>query len=421
MVYKTVLQLLLLLCLVACSQGDMTLIKGKGDSREKIHLEFFSPKPETVAIFDELITKFERENPQVDIEQVVVPDGMAVLKTRIARGDVPDIFITYPIEQDYVLRAKKGYLMDLTHEPFIKSIEPTIQRRFLVDGKMYGMALTQNAVGVLYNKDIFKEMNLTIPKTWNEFIQVLEALKHSGKTPILMPNKDPAQTSVFNLNLIANEFESDYWEKVNKGKAKIYGDEKWINVCKKMLRVVSYAQRESFNEGYYETNENFAKGKGAMYIMGTWVLPEIERINPNLRYGIFPFPATNDPKMNRVLGGVDIGIAISAATKHPQVAKKFLEFLVKKENAQKLVNFEGSISAIKGVQTNKKVVKPLEILIQKGKSVNWPNHYWVGGSWAESDFRNYSFQFFYDKDIGVYLRNLDNMFEYYRAQNPNFR
>ncbi len=398
--------ILIILLLAGCTGNkiDQSLIQ-----EDKIELEFFSPKPETEVIFNELIQEFEKLHPNVTIKQVIVPEPMTVLKGRIARGDVPDVFITYPIEQDYKVRAEKGYLLELSNEPFIKNIQPTIQNRYLINGKMYGVALTQNAVGVLYNKDHFEELNLSVPNSWNSFIQVLEELKSNGKTALVVPNKDVNQASIFNLSLVANEFETSYWE---KDEFSIVSDPRWRKISEKTLTLLSYAQPNSFEDSYYDVNKKFANGEGSMYIMGTWALPMIEKSNPYLNYGIFPFPASNQIDHN-VLGGVDIGFAISADTKHPEEAKALLAFFIKKENAQRISNFEGSISAVKGV-TNPHIEGHLiSAKMASGQVVNWPNHYWAGGTAAESDFRKYTTQLYYDHNTDVYLKNLEKMFNHY--------
>jgi len=400
--------LIIVILLTACDGHQLEAVTAQ---KEKVQLEFLSPKFETERVFNDLIQEFEQQHPSIEINQIVVPGGMTVLKTRIARGDSPDIFITYPIEQDYLIRAKKGYLLDLTQEDFIQNIDPNIQNRYLVNGKMYGAAFTQNAVGVIYNKDQFNEYHLSIPKTWDEFIAVMEKLKAAGKTPLLMPNKDADKTSVFNLNLVANEINNNYWRQDSFSLSK---DQAWREISEKTVKVLSYVQPNSFQDDYFAVNQRFANGEGTMYVMGTWALPEIEKYNPPFHYGIFPFPATNQPEQNKVLGGVDIGLAISSDTKHPKEAKEFLAFLTKKEVAQRLSDYEGSISTVKGVRVNKEQLKLLNQKIIEGKTVNWPNHYWSGGTAAESDFRKYSSQFYYDKDIDAFLINLENMFNHYK-------
>lgn len=395
------------LLLAGCSEERLDI---SASSKDKKTLEFFVNKVETGPIFNELIEDFEKNNPDIEIKQVIVPEGMTVLKSRIARGDTPDIFITYPIEQDYIIRAKKGYLLDLSDESFLYNIQPAIQKRYIVKGRTYGVALTQNAVGVLYNKDDFRKLNISIPTTWNEFVSALKMLDSNGKTALLMPNKEANRSSIFNLNLVANEFDNDYWGQENLS---IRSDKKWEKISEKILTVLSYVKEDSFKDDYYATNRKFAHGEGSMYIMGTWALPSIEEYNPYLNYGIFPFPATNSAEENKVLGGVDIGLAISSETEYPREAKKFLAFLTEKENAGRLSAYEGSISTVNGVNNNREELQLLEQKIKYGKSVNWPNHYWAGGTASESEFRKYTLQFYADKNITTYLGNLEDMYNYY--------
>ncbi|MFC0470927.1 ABC transporter substrate-binding protein [Halalkalibacter kiskunsagensis] len=399
------------LFLSACSMGENVQTE-----EEKRQIEFFQPKTNAIEFFDYIIEEFESEYPDIEVNQVNVPGGMEVLKTRIAHGDVPDIFITYPIEQDYVIRANKGYLLDITHEEFMGNIDATIQNRYLIDGKMYGVALSQNAVGVIYNKDIFEELELDVPKTWDQFIETLKKIEVEGKQPVLMANKDLERISVFNLSLIANEFDSSYWETLNNNHIDLKEDQRWIELSNKMLEFLDFAQEDSFSTEGIDVNKAFVNGEGVMSVIGVWEIPNLEKIDVNFNYGIFPFPATNDPERNKVLGGVDGGFAISADTKYPEEAKKFLEFLVKKENAQKFSDYEGNISAVQGVNMNNAEVSLLAEYMIQGKSVNWPNHYWIGGTAAEQDFRKHSQRFFFDRDIEAYLERLELMFENYRQQ-----
>ncbi len=391
----------------ACSTGQPEKLQ---PATQPVTLEFFTVKEETRPIFNHLIEEFEAEHPHIHIEQVIVPNGMSVLKTRIARGDVPDLFITYPLEQDYIIRAQKGYMLNLTNEMFLDRIQPTIQERYSVNGQMYGAAFTQNAVGVLYNKKVFEELNLSVPTTWSEWIAVMEKLKQAGKQPLVMANKEANQTSILTLNFVANAFPPSYW----KNPDQLETDAAWKNLTQKLKTILSYTDQKTFNMGYAEANEAFAFEEGTMYVMGTWALPKIEKLNPALDYGIFPVPVSNNPEENRVLGGVDIGIGISSETNYPEAAKMFLAFLTEEPNAQGLSLYEGSVSTVMGVQKTKEQLAPLEEKVQSGETVNWPNHYWAGGTAAESEYRQYTLQFFYDQDEQVYLRNLERMFNKYR-------
>lgn len=397
--------------LAACSPAEPEVLE---QNPEPVTLEFFTVKEETKPIFDHLIAEFEKKYPYINVEQVIAPYGMSALKTRIAQGYPPDLFISYPLEQDYNNRALKGYMLDLTDEMFIDRIQPTIQQRYTVNGRMYGVAFTQNAVGVLYNKEDFSDLGLTVPSTWDKWISVMDALKQAGKQPLIMPNKEADQTSIVTLNFVANVFSPSYWKNIPS----MVNDPRWKEINRKTEVLLSYTNAESFNMGYSEANESFAAEEGTMYIMGNWVLPVIEKLNPSLQYGIFPVPVSNDIEQNDILGGVDIGISISSETKYPVEAKLFLAFLTEEKNAQSLSVYEGSINTIMGVQKTKKILKPLEEKVIDGETVNWPNHYWAGGTTAETEYRQHTMQFFHDRNEQKYINNLEKMFEKYNKSMP---
>ena len=68
---------------------------GGGSSNEssdgKIHIQFFQNKPESVDITNELIKDFEAENPNITVEQQNASDSLTVLKSRMAKNDIPDV------------------------------------------------------------------------------------------------------------------------------------------------------------------------------------------------------------------------------------------------------------------------------------------------------------------------------------------
>ncbi len=57
-------------------------------SAAKVRLEFFQNKQEAVKTFDELIARFEKEHPNVDIEQNFVPNAETVIKARLVKNDL---------------------------------------------------------------------------------------------------------------------------------------------------------------------------------------------------------------------------------------------------------------------------------------------------------------------------------------------
>lgn len=55
---------------------------------------------------------------------------------------------------------------------------------------VYTVPFAGNANVVLYNKDIFEENNLEVPKTWSEYIDLCGALQEKGVLPCVFGFKD---------------------------------------------------------------------------------------------------------------------------------------------------------------------------------------------------------------------------------------
>ena len=77
-------------------------------------------------------------------------------------------------------------LVDLTDEPFIANIVDVLQPVVSGDGKVYGVpAEAAMGGGILYNKKIYEDLGLSVPKTWDEFVANNEKIKAAGKAPVV--------------------------------------------------------------------------------------------------------------------------------------------------------------------------------------------------------------------------------------------
>ena len=129
---------------------------------------------------DDLITGFENEYPEISVstEAVSMDNYLDVIKLRLSTGDAPDIMFGGPSTYPELVDA--GYIMDLTDKEYIQRISEGSLSLMKLDDKVYGVPLDQMANVVFYNKDIFEELNLSVPTTYTEFIDTCKALKEAG-------------------------------------------------------------------------------------------------------------------------------------------------------------------------------------------------------------------------------------------------
>ena len=149
-----------------------------------------------------------QDGETVPADTKVPADAGTVLKTRMAKNDMPDI-VAMGGDNNYTEVESAGMLVDLSSEDYISNIQESyLQMVYDVnkdkEEKAYGVPYATNASGVIYNVDKFKEYGIEIPKTWDEFIDVLEKLQDAGEQPLLMTYKD-AWTSNCPWNSIASD------------------------------------------------------------------------------------------------------------------------------------------------------------------------------------------------------------------------
>ncbi len=73
--------------------------------------------------------------------------------------------------------------------------KPHIQQSVDPNGHLYLVPYTQYAVGFFYNKDVYRELGLEVPDTWQKLMNNLETVKNKGYTAFITAIKpDDAQT-----------------------------------------------------------------------------------------------------------------------------------------------------------------------------------------------------------------------------------
>lgn len=379
-------------------------------SSEKQEVEVFLTKAEAIETFKNLEKKFEKSNPNIDIIITSPAQAMTVLKTRLVKNDVPDI-ITMAGELNYADFIDAGILEDLSKEKeIINRIKPSYvdvleSLEFNNDSAIYGIPYACNAGGVIYNKDIFNEMGLEIPTTWDDFISLCDTLKEKDITPIYYSLKD-AWTGMVAWNAItANTQPKDFFTNRRNDETTfgdVYGD-----IAEKMKALLNYGHSDNFGVGYNDGNIAFAQGKAAMMLQGNWVIPEILKINPDSNLGMFVLPVNNDKEKNSVVSGVDLLFAIPKDTDTKEDSLKFIEFMTKSENMKQYVKEQFAIPAVKDIYQEDKTVEDLNPYFKSGMVLDFPDHHYPSAMQVQDLVQGYLF----DKDLNKLLYSLDNRWE----------
>jgi raffinose/stachyose/melibiose transport system substrate-binding protein len=332
----------------------------------------------------EINKRFHTENPNITIQfsSNASDQFETVLKARLAGGDAPDIFGVFPGAKFYPY-AKAKYLADLSNEPWVARLLPGAKRVVTyTDGKIYTLPMDQNVIGVTYNKQIFSQHGLSVPTNWADFLTVCEKLKGAGITPLALGIKDQwvdqlipyamAPSAIYRENV-------DFDKQVLAG-TKTFAQSAWTQMMKDYLDLNT---RGYFNQGalgttYDQTTQLIAAGKAAMVVNGNWILAPIKQLNPSLQLGMFPLPYVQNGQSIWVPAAVGTTSAISATTKYPAEAKKYLQFWARKDIMELYLKEKVAYSSFTDVSNPaldpaaQEMVEPLKVGSYNFMDQNWP-------------------------------------------------
>lgn len=386
--------------LAACS-NDGTSADGT------VTLEFFQSKSEAIEIVDELIADFEAENPGIKIEQQNAQDGLTVLMSRIAKDDIPDIIGTSnygDVAQTGILKEQNGTAAydAVSNDALFENM-----RQMAKSDKDYAVPWSMNAVVVMYNKDQFAELGLEVPQTWDEFIAVCDAIEEAGRQPLYFTWKDAWTIKTISNSLGGSTQGSDFWSKLQDGSATFSDSAAWRTAAERMLQLKEYAQEDPFGTSYDSGNTAFANGEAVMYIEGTWAIPEVYKHNPDVNIGAFALPTSDEPGGTPLVSAIDSVLGVSASTKHPEEAQKFVDFMLSDEAQKKYVDSQNLIPVVADAQTESEIAQSLKTeYVEQGKTAIPPD-IMLNGS---SDMAGIDQTFLQDEDIDAFLAALDEDF-----------
>ncbi|MFC5468960.1 ABC transporter substrate-binding protein [Cohnella suwonensis] len=332
--------------------------------QEKVTLKFFTGKVETVDLINSMIKKFEEENPNIHVEQEYQKDASSVIKVKFASGDVPDI--TTVVAQDYI---DQGKYLDLSNEAFWSRILPSIKdlSTDIKTGKQFKVATNVTMAGIFYNKKIFSELGLKEALTWAEFQSNLQTIhdKKPDVTPMFLAGKD-SWTLGHLIEFMAHGVVKQQLGVTGARKAFINNESDKLAFDASGsgidllaghlvdLKKAGLINKDALTATYDNQKETFTSGKSALFAQGMWVLGDLLKMNPDMAgdIGFSPFPALADGLKPVTLSAEDSVYAITSESKHPEEAKKFLEFLFKPENLKAYSEFLKQPSAFTDVSAD---------------------------------------------------------------------
>ena len=313
---------------VGCSGvGQAGAGDSEGSGGEEVTLRWMQFQVEYAEQVKNMAKAYEEEHPNVKIEvEVIGDDYYDILKTKASSGDMPDVFMTAGYNE---INTYKEYITDLSDQESVANIADGAKECVSLDGKVVGLPVQMSGNGIVYNKKIFKDLNLKIPTTVSELEEVCKVLKSNDIVPFTNQFKDDwLLGQFFNYAFANTENTTEYIESLKKGGTTIAGTEEMKDIMKVLDLMLEYGQDKPLDASWNEAAAMFAQGKQAMMFEGIWAYDTISQIAPDMEVGLFALPITDDAADTKMAADVNGTWHVSNTSEHPDVAKDILNWIV---------------------------------------------------------------------------------------------
>ena len=290
---------------------------------------------------------------KINFEFVALDNFNNVLNSQLQAGQGPDII---EVGGETRLLANAGYLMHLTDQSFTGKYAQAGLTPYSVDGKVYATPLQSWYEGIFYNKALFRDNGIEVPKTLDEFIRIHKDLSAKGIKPQTMGAQSWEPMMKQSIGVVNNEFYSDpenkdFDSKFNAGEAKL--SEAWLPYVEQWSKVITQGclTQDMLGLSYDQALDEFATGKAAMWESGPWAVGTIQEKNPEMELGMFPIPGLKEGP-GWLVGGPGSAFAVNKKTEHAEEVLKILEFTATEEAQLALIKDNAGSSFLTGVDVD---------------------------------------------------------------------
>ncbi len=282
-------------------------------------------------VFKKLAEDFTKKHPKVTVKYVNVPFGEAQNKFKNAAqsgSGAPDVIrseVAWTPEF-----ADLGYLAPLDGTAALKDQDDFLEQAAAstkYNGKTYAVPQVIDSMGIFYNKKIFKEAGVEVPKSIAELKTVSAAIKEkTGKTGLYLRGDDP----YWFLSFLYGEG-GDMVDAANKKVT--FDDPAGVSAFKTVKDLVdSKAAITDATNGWDNMQAAFKDGKVAMMINGPWAVADTyagKEFADKANLGIAPVPA-GSAGQGAPQGGHNL--AVYAGSKNLDASYAFAEYMTSAES-----------------------------------------------------------------------------------------
>lgn len=288
-------------------------------------------------VVDSIYQAFEEQNPNVTIRREVVQTQQMqqTLRTALGSGTGPDV-VFYDAGPGYAgVLAEAGLLLPLEEMAaqygWTERIAESARRGATIDGKLYGLPLQVDLIGLWMNKTLMDQEGLQAPETVAQLADLCRQAVEKGYEPPMAFSNNPGwqayhQFAMTSNNAIGPEaMEALLFE----------GQGSWntpemvgaIDAFFVELRDAGCLSEDANAIESEDGNGLFFTGQSLLHPTGSWLFEQIEENMADYEVEFVPFPALADGGQRVWASGVGSAFFVSAGSQKQAEAGAFLDYL----------------------------------------------------------------------------------------------
>lgn len=348
--------------LTGCGGGGSAANPASGNNGE---VQKAAEKPVTISFWldqltpekdqfikEQIVKPFEAKYPNIKVDFLGVPGPLGdKIRVALAAGSPPDVssgameFRAQGALEPLDAYFEQSPLKDKINEEAVRTIRSLDAK----EGKLYGIPTSLLVWCVWIRPDWYKEANLKIPETWDEFFDAAHKLTDKSKGRYGFTIRG-GQGSAGTLEHLMYSY-SGLTEFFTKDGKSTINDPLHVEFVEKFLGMYNVVTPEDdVTKGFAEIGATFTSGKAAMYVqnLGSGIRNEAGFQNDYSKFQAIPFPRS-------VKGYVVLPSLTGRTTpmfkdsKNKEAAWKFIEFFADQEQNSKYAKLISEIPLNKDI------------------------------------------------------------------------
>lgn len=342
--------------LAACSPGS--------DVSGEMTISFMHMWPEHENVMNQLLDKFEQDNPGVKVTRSFTPFDQIeqVLQAAYISNELPNVYVFYTHYMTPLVSSTDGVMAGTLNDVREEIIDDFVQsdswEMGKINGNYYSVPFRTTAELIFYNKTMFDAKGWERPRTFEELDALLAEISADGSyTPLAVGGKEEQITYMVNAMSLFSGILDGSVDEPGYAVGRLEPDEDDNTPVLIYEKVRKWYEKGYFGKGAIAVSKTgaikeFTSGNAAMVFANVNNMGEVTSLMPNSEIGIFgiPAPAAIADQVKYVYGGYDgLSYNPTASDEKIEVSKKLIKYLVSSDVQQVLADRAQCITVNKDV------------------------------------------------------------------------